>query len=147
MKRTLIVLLLAGSLTTSLTAIAQTQPTTKDPIKLEHKIKQPGQEIIKIVKPKTTNDPANPAPKPTSRGGVSNTSCYIYIENCTGFNIDAYVDGYFVGMIAGWSTGGIYAEPLSTIYLEAPNTDHYWEPIKVDCENTKISLDCWVWGN
>jgi len=76
--------------------------------------------------------------KPASDNKVEKTRgelCYIYINNYTGYAIDIYIDGDWMGTIAAYSTSYTYAYPGSTkAYGKSIGGTMYWGPTYFDCQ-------------
>lgn len=86
-------------------------------------------ENVKTVKP--TGD--TPATKPAAaRGDV----CYIYIDNYTGYAIDIYVDGDWMGTVAAYGSGYTYAISGDTkLYGKSIGGTMYWGPHYFTCND------------
>jgi hypothetical protein len=109
------------------------QAQTKEKKNIEEKAKvfeksRGADENIKTAKP-TDDTKANKVEK--SRGEL----CYIYVNNYTGYAIDIYIDGDWMGTIAAYSTAYTYAYPGNTkAYGKSIGGTMYWGPTYFDCQ-------------
>ena len=61
--------------------------------------------------------------------------CYIYVNNYSGFAIDIYIDGDWMGTIAAYSTAYTYAYPGNTkAYGKSIGGTMAWGPTYFDCQ-------------
>lgn len=85
-------------------------------------------ENIKTVKP-VDDTKANKVEK--TRGEL----CYIYVYNYTGYAVDIYIDGDWMGTIAAYSSAYTYAYPGSTkAYGKSIGGTMSWGPTYFDCQ-------------
>jgi type II secretory pathway pseudopilin PulG len=85
-------------------------------------------ENIKTAKP---GDDTPKAKVEKTRG----ESCYIYVNNYTGYSIDIYVDGDWMGTIAAYATAYTTTYPGNTkFYAKSIGGTRYWGPSYFDCQ-------------
>jgi hypothetical protein len=84
------------------------------------------------------NDPNAPrVPPPPGKGGEKSRQpyCPLHIDNHTGWIVDCYGDGSYVGSMAAW--GDLYFTNLSggrvILYCTAPGTPYSWGPVSGSC--------------
>jgi hypothetical protein len=61
--------------------------------------------------------------------------CYIYVNNYTGYAVDIYIDGDWMGTIAAYATAYTYAYPGTTkAYGKSIGGTMTWGPTYFDCK-------------
>jgi hypothetical protein len=131
MKKFIIVALVA--FLGSIVVPSALQAQTKEKKNIEEKSKtfektRGTDENIKTAKPTTDNKVEKPA---ATRGEL----CYIYVNNYTGYAIDIYVDGDWMGTIAAYATAYTYAYPGNTkAYGKSIGGTRVWGPTYFDCQ-------------
>ncbi len=85
------------------------------------------------------NDPAATPPAPPEKGGKKTRGhrCYLTVDNNTGWKIQIYVNGEYVGLVSPWGTASGYQSIKTfTLYGVALFTDgskYTWGPRVVNC--------------
>lgn len=132
MKKLILVVLVAFLGTMVAPSVIQAQVKAK--VNVDEKAKvfektRGADENIKTAKP-TEDVKANKVEK--TRGEL----CYIYVYNYTGYSVDIYIDGDWMGTIGAYSSAYTYAYPGNTkAYGKSIGGTMYWGPHYFDCEN------------
>jgi hypothetical protein len=94
---------------------------------------------IKVTSDKVAiNDPAKEVPAPPAKGGVKTRGpedCWVKFDNWTGWWVDCYADGNWVGKVGPWGEGtaNVYSG-RTRLYASAPGTGLTWGPIVFACD-------------
>jgi hypothetical protein len=131
MKKLILIALVAflGSMITPTTVNAQAKEKKSVEEKAKVYEKTRGADAnIRTAKPSDDTK----APKiEKSRGEL----CYIYVNNYSGYAVDVYIDGDWMGTIAAYATAYTYAYPGSTkAYGKSIGGTMVWGPTHFDCQ-------------
>lgn len=77
-----------------------------------------------------SNAPTEDQKQAKSRGAYT---CTIYFDNYTGYYINVYVDGDYMGTTAPYGSLTVYATNYTTIYCVTTGGTRYWED-SGDCQ-------------
>jgi hypothetical protein len=131
MKKLVIIALVAflGAMIAPTALMAQKQKIVVTETGVKYEKSRGTDENVKTTRP-TDDTPA--APKEKTRGEV----CYVYIDNYTGYAIDIYVDGDWMGTVAAYGSGYTYAIPGETkLYGKSTGGTMVWGPHVFTCSD------------